>query len=801
MIKFRSYKGAGAFTYDKWSLDLADQGMIFVRGENQDTGTEEQGSNGSGKSTLFEVLEHLGYSKTSKGVKKNGIVSLNPSIDEGFFAELEIERDDGLWLVRQSRNHVQHGTGVKVFKWEDDEWKDSTPKNNAGKDYAQQFVTELFGLSHKEFHGCVYLAQGESHTLINGTPSERQNYLSSLFGLDRFDELKDKVNSNLKRSNQDLAELAKIEGELASTVRSIEDLDTIENLDFHLQTLDEAQQLGEEKLAQADKTKKDCLLKLQQAAQRTVLLQEIEENGYDKEDLEDDLDQVDDELKSCKAQERSLTEACQVWKSYEKCKNRLDDLSPPDEDLEVLQTKLEKLTTERERLKALKPQVERRQVLETKLADMPNIEIDIEEEAKRKQQCIDSLANARSQITLVKETLTKYTQLDTAICPTCGQDVDQEHVQNEVDSLNEKLQVQRKIVTSSKQDLKEIEDRISLHEKQSKIKVELNNLPDIKDFDVQLKKVRTELKITKADFDCAKDYAQVQEELSRIELPDTPHEECQSDLDQLLKRIQKAADRRDGIKQALTLLAKAEAIEEIDEDLHARKLSIAEETVKDLRPALMTLASKTALMKEQRRSRLRLEKEQAKLEAELSNLDKLKHENYILQTLSKAVPKLKKRQLHQVVSAIRDVLPRYTSIMYTESPPVHFVLDEDKEDAIDIQMERTLYDPDTGHNSKIRIPVAGLSGGEKKRLSVSLLFTLHDLLAPSKRIDLLILDEVDDGLDSLGVSSLMSIVKHCKETYGTVIMTSQRAEISGTAFDKVWTVKKKNNISEILIQG
>jgi ABC-type Mn2+/Zn2+ transport system ATPase subunit len=78
-----------------------------------------------------------------------------------------------------------------------------------------------------------------------------------------------------------------------------------------------------------------------------------------------------------------------------------------------------------------------------------------------------------------------------------------------------------------------------------------------------------------------------------------------------------------------------------------------------------------------------------------------------------------------------------------------------------------------------------------------LLFTLHALLDPTKRPDLLVLDEVDKGLDEKGVASLMALVNEVRMQYGTVIMTSHRTEISGADFDRVWRVTKVNEESSL----
>ncbi len=150
---------------------------------------------------------------------------------------------------------------------------------------------------------------------------------------------------------------------------------------------------------------------------------------------------------------------------------------------------------------------------------------------------------------------------------------------------------------------------------------------------------------------------------------------------------------------------------------------------------------------------------------------------------------MKRRRLNEVIRAIRDVLPRYAATMFSHEPQTRFVVRDDQE-SLEFLAERP-GDPPT------LVPVKSFSGGEKQRLSVALVFTLHSLLDANKRPDLLVLDEVDKGLDARGVESLMTLIDEVRGDYGTVVMTSHRPEISGANFDAVWTVTKENEVSQL----
>jgi ABC-type multidrug transport system ATPase subunit len=149
---------------------------------------------------------------------------------------------------------------------------------------------------------------------------------------------------------------------------------------------------------------------------------------------------------------------------------------------------------------------------------------------------------------------------------------------------------------------------------------------------------------------------------------------------------------------------------------------------------------------------------------------------------------LKIHQLKKVCNAICRTLPKYTTIMFQE-PRVEFFVDNDP-DSTDIEFFIRRFTPE----GTSEYPVGKLSGGEKKRLAVAMIFSLAELVSPRKRCNLVILDEVGDGLDPIGEEAFASQLLP-KLSQDTVICTSHRAGIEAAQFDTHWAVTKKDNIS------
>jgi DNA repair exonuclease SbcCD ATPase subunit len=91
-----------------------------------------------------------------------------------------------------------------------------------------------------------------------------------------------------------------------------------------------------------------------------------------------------------------------------------------------------------------------------------------------------------------------------------------------------------------------------------------------------------------------------------------------------------------------------------------------------------------------------------------------------------------------------------------------------------------------------------MSGGQLKKVTLATDLALMDLL--SKRegaaVDLLLLDEVLDGLDAAGRSRIMDLLSHLRSQRSTIIVISHDPEIV-EKFGKTITVTKKNGIARL----
>lgn len=78
------------------------------------------------------------------------------------------------------------------------------------------------------------------------------------------------------------------------------------------------------------------------------------------------------------------------------------------------------------------------------------------------------------------------------------------------------------------------------------------------------------------------------------------------------------------------------------------------------------------------------------------------------------------------------------------------------------------------------VPYETLSGGEKQRVDVAMAFAMHDLVSHNANINVLIMDEVFEGLDSDGVEAVYELVRMKAETGKCVYIVTHAMELDSS---------------------
>lgn len=750
-----------------------------------------QGRNGHGKSTPFEVLQHVFFGTTSRGVKKDGIGCAVPATD-GFLAEVVLKNPDGRWLIRQSRNHSRYKTAMKVMREVDGEWRTSWQDGGCPKklEDAQKLAGSLLGLQQHEFAGCMYLSQASAHTLIEGTPAEKMRYIAQLFGLDVCDRMVGWLKAELKQAEELTVEAPHLEERYTMLLAELAGYDVPRPEDDIVlqQAVEVAAQRKTELLDSIYRARDD----LKASEQAEDLRQQRARFGDVKR-----VDEIRERIGRLQVKRDLLRDRLATGELYASITQQLAELPKTNGTVEEMGPAIDETRSEIVATTRLIDMLDERTKRESTYAQLPDVG-NAQELRERFGALETEYANATVRVVNADEEVERLEQMAYASkqgqCPTCGQAIDHEQVGCMLDTArkNQRYWTDRAVELHGK--CEELERTVSIADDRDKLAAEIAALPAgniaaKRERIVQLKRRLVQLESDRTTVTQAATLLQQRDRLQS------------EDVDDLKRRIARHEALLGGLQGELQRATQAEALDRhiaaatlVDRDATESLLQLTEQAYQDLQDAEAVVRERLV------RAGMAIE-QYRQIEAELADvkgrLDALAEPCRRARCLGHAVAatqKLKRKKLHEVVEAIRDCLPRFASTMFSHEPNSRFVVSSDDE-SLDLVCRRRV------DGMAVDIPVKSFSGGEKQRLSVALVFTLHALLHARKRPDLLILDEVDRGLDDVGIASLMSLVRSVREQYGTVIMTSHRSQIAGAAFDRTWIVMKQNETSSLETGG
>lgn len=771
------------FTYRECHMPLTNQGLIYLNGLN-----------GAGKSTPFEVMQHILFGTTSRGVKKDGITCAVPDTD-GFLGELVLRNPDGRWLIRQARNHSKYKTIVKVYRDVDGKWSTRWDGGGCPKkmDDAQKLAGSLLGLQLHEFGGCMYLSQTSAHTLIEGTPGDKMRYIAQLFGLDVCDRMLVWLREQLKAAERDAADAPALEAQLArlNAERDSYDAPRAEDLTVLQSAVDTAQE-RRNSLRQAIYDARDQLAEARQAEQLREQRAELGDTG-DPKALKERAGRLGDKRDLLLERRRHIAERADVL-------NQLDRLPAGDLTPEQIDEQLDRLRTTQEELAAARTRLECRDDAQTKLARLleqgagndPD-ELRRQLDAAQQQMTAAALASQakRDEMARLAEAVDNCTD---GTCPTCHQALDVSRMREMLGRCRQELpELDERAVEAAKR-RKALGSSVELAEQRRRLEGELASLEpgDLEATQDALRDAQRRFRELQGARATAIDRAALERRLAS--LPTFDVAETDARLSRVEALIEGVTEELERAGEAAALDRQLRTAEQFDVAAGERFCERAEaelQRVEDAGAAVAEMLTRAEVAADDYKA---LCGEVSDVELQLAELAGPRRRVHVLTYSVAAIQKLKRRKLHQVVESIRDCMPRFTSTMFSHEPGTRFAVSSDDE-SLDLICRRQV------DGRSVDIPVKSLSGGEKQRLSVALVFTLHALLHARKRPDLLILDEVDRGLDDVGIASLMSLVRSVRQQYGTVIMTSHRSQIAGAAFDQTWTVVKTNEVSRLTTNG
>lgn len=829
-MKFGHFKIRNAYAFKSVDLKLEKQGLVRLVGRN-----------GAGKSSLWNLFTFLYYGLTPLKQSKSDI-TLD---DKDFLLESSFEKNGiRYWVALASKSKEKSPTGEKyntgyyLFRREaDGTWKDIS--QHKAKD-TQKFVVDLLGWSIDEWYGYVYLAQRTSHKLINGTNSERQRYLSSLFNLDPLDTISEHYSQKAVESQEKIRQIDLKKNELEVVQRMLEGYGPKDEIIGRLGDLESA--LEQKNLSL--ETSRAYQLKFDELQNLLTQAQGIERFPETIDTLEKTLERLRAEeqaIRDIRSKQQYNEQQIQTVRAklvvlprtelpedYERIMAS-PDISVEQENLRLREAKTAKLYLNR----FLTPPTavvvpeNAEEILQYPDIDLNRTKADIQKIEARplppamnrpNDEILDELrmdfSNANSKIQFLHDRRAQL--MMEGVCPTCATELDpgkQAEHRAKVDAELEETELEKKQISSMLADLTLAQkawnqydllgpDRteelpalklsVEQYELKQRVRTLIEELKSFEEYQVNL--VRAEqisaIEVAIQTYQKKLQYRELKDKIQEAENLLGQLRQFQEQGEEITKQLEGLSDPTKEISETnnrIKIKRDLMGLEEKIGVLQAEGYKDVSQTVEVLEQEVSKIQMQAGQENANLEKVMELTDQVNSLIEEISSQQDVYRRQVKYSVLAKAygkAGKIRQGLLAKFSKYLEDALACHT---FRQLPNHRFRIQVD--DGISIQASK---------NGSEYYDVATCSGGEQGVLSGALLFALDDMLPQDRRSGLKVIDEAESAFDQeRKVDFIEHMLPEMKKRAETVIVISHTEIDDQTVFDRTWEVRdgKVNDVS------
>lgn len=186
MIRFRKVEIRDFGVISKADVDLADQGLVLIRGDNRDT--DAAVSNGAGKSTIFSALSWALYGET---VAEGRIVNVVRKGAKRAKVVVTFEVDGNVYTATRTRTASSTTLDLQT---------NGEATSERGSRDTEAKIALILGLDWMAFRSTVLFGQGDLQRFADRhtTDTQRKAVLKEVLRLGRFDDALKRVREKRK---------------------------------------------------------------------------------------------------------------------------------------------------------------------------------------------------------------------------------------------------------------------------------------------------------------------------------------------------------------------------------------------------------------------------------------------------------------------------------------------------------------------------------------------------------------------------------------------------------------------------
>lgn len=761
MVEFKSLVIQNAITYDSVKIPLSNQGLVSVIGNNKDTGD----SNGSGKTTMWELFRFAHTGSTNIGLRETQLPN-GENMLIGYTAKVDGKKVS----VMRHRNFESIGNKIQC-ELSGEPWGYKKKEIALSKEICQ----ELVPIPPSVFDNCVYLSTKNAHTIIDGTPSSRIEFISKLFGLDAYDEVLVRIKHAVKNCKEEIDSIAHFEVTLDDVTRQLKDTASKDEIEIE-----------EVEIRNYLKKKKSLRKELSAELERLIELQSKIKTAQDLHEEIDSFGIIDSKIKKKLVEEvdKLLTDKSSYEQNLKKHKELKSlNVTEVEGNLKDLRKSLDKLKERRSDIREL----------------LPIAEEYLECISKAKGMSSDILKDCKSRLkeATINLSFVRLKSHITDVCGVCNSKVAnpakiRKSAEKEEESVEKQVAELEKILRKAESSSEYMHRAEKIKKKYPEI-----NEDSAKTWSKELNTIKSKIESIESSMETI----EANEENSRR------YKELKAELKGFKPDPEKYAAIQDMYEQKSSVLSKIEVVLNLKNKLNALldeikcKAVLLDKTHRDNEKAILQLRTKLdkldknisratedlGRVEEALSSVDSLLKKKKLMELNLKPMKKLRNRLFLLENLQVAYgPKgLKVKKLESILKLIGKKLKEYTSILFTEKDLSFKTIGNERQ--LTILAKRKYKTHETEYDVKT------FSGGERARLSLALIFAIDDAMSPLKRCNIKILDEIDRSLDPLGKDILINkLIPRLKGRNQSIFVISHDEGIrDADIYDKELIVTKK----------
>lgn len=762
MAIFETLEAENALSYRNLRVSFDAQGLVLIDGQV-----------GAGKSSIFDILTHVLYGETPKdGIRENGILNRYVTDKDGpygYKAEVTFRHRGHQYVVTQKRR-FEGETGVT---YTEDGFVQDIKRNRSKNRDTQKDLAAKIGMSSREFYGGVYLSQGYTHDLIVGTPSKRSEYLIRYFGIDLIDQL---IQEFSKETTQlaTAADVTSYDAKIAALEAELAQYGTLDVIGTDL-----VNQRAEAERTSADLDQhKSILARMEtQLVQRNAYVaagREIEQHPHypmGSDAVEDELEGLRVEVAELTSQENTFLRHQEILGQLQ-TETLLPDVSASQAELDLLRQKIASYLADAPKHK---------EIAKLRGLLLPTAPTWTETDGQKLKAASERLAATNANLANITSELKAIEALG-AVCLTCQRPVSDEEKASWVYERKFAIQTLSKSIAKLRDEVSTLDGTLKLYNAHAAI------MRDIGVLELQLSGPFEAIDVDEYQRRVVDLTRAIASHLRYLKLKanvaaDLDDDTIATGLDAVRDKKRKVTERMASLAQYLRLLeARGPDPGEILESDVVKKRAVVALYIEELQ----SFQEKIGGLKHQQDVVQRLQRSLAEVVKSRASIAEIVRSHRIHHVTHLSLKDIRKLRLHDAAEMLAQRLPIYLQTLFHGEDIRVEVAEE--EDSFDLMLFK----------SGTNIPLKGLSGGQKNKLGLAVLFAFTRMV--NRQSNMLALDEPYTNLDARSRSACYDILRDIIATdrsLTSIFVMSHEQDLKNQRFDQRWLVRYDGRFSEL----